>query len=109
MRLRLREEELNIVREFLFRCTYKMSTFSKIHEDDETEADPGSAGLLTSVLSPGREGKERARAIITGGTMTLLLLAASLVTTSFLMSPLLQQFLGAADSFIVQFFLYLSF
>ena len=35
-----------------------------------------------------------AQAIITGGTMTLLLLAASLVTTTFLMSPVIEKFLG---------------
>ena len=34
------------------------------------------------------------QAIITGGTMTLLLLAASLVTTTFLMSPVIEKFLG---------------
>ena len=36
----------------------------------------------------------RAKAIITGGTMALLLLAASLVTTTFLMSPVIQQIWG---------------
>ena len=39
----------------------------------------------------------RAKAIITGGTMALLLLAASLVTTTFLMSPVIQQIWGEAQ------------
>ena len=39
-------------------------------------------------------GERKAKAIITGGTMALLLLAATLVTTTFLMSPVIEELLG---------------
>ena len=38
--------------------------------------------------------QKKAKAIITGGTMALILLAATLVTTTFLMSPVIEQLLG---------------
>ena len=64
----------------------------QICEEDET--DPGVSGVGPEQYLGENKEKSRAKVIITGGTMTLLLLAASLVTTSFLMSPVIEGILG---------------
>ena len=52
----------------------------------------------TQMICVSPQMQTRAKAIITGGTMALLLLAASLVTTTFLMSPVIQQIWGETHS-----------
>lgn len=87
----------------------KNSSCIRICEDDESEPEIQSVATSSSTLLPvnrsttssldstkARE-KSTARAIITGGTMTIILLAASLVTTTFLMSPVIEEFLDKAN------------
>ena len=71
-----------------------VATFGKDHLEYEVNSH-----VMEEITRKAERQQKRATVMVTSGGLTFILLAAALVTTSFLMSPVIEQVFGKRDNF----------